>query len=186
MNQNRKKHKYKERNYTPAEKELKLRHRRYGERVEGENLYYFTLHNMISGSLFLLITGLSGIWEVKTTNLFNLFTSEFIELIFYLFTIYLVTGILGRVTAFFLMKYLLKMNEKIMKKFWNINKGINKLGVVWLISILISSFIFALGIVALLQNAIYDKDTVFTLIGTYIIVRVIVYLSIKIVSYIKA
>ena len=184
MSQNRKKYKEKK-HYTVAEKERILKHRRYDERVEGENLYYFALHNMISGSLFLIITALSGIWEIRQTNILNLFTSEFIELVLVLFAIYLLTGITGRITAFFLMKYLLKANDKVMKKFWDANKGINKIGMVWLLSILLSSLIFAFGIIALLQNAIYDENTFFTLIGTYLIVRLIVYLFFKVISYFK-
>lgn len=162
-----------------------VKHRRYSDHLEGENLIFFAFHNLISGSLFLFITTFSGIWSLRRTSIFSLFTSEFIELIFWLFFIYLATGLFGRFTAFLIMKYTLKYNGKVMKKFKEINKGANKIGVVWVLTILVSSVIFALGIIALLQDAIYGKDTFFTLVGTYCIVRFLVYISFKIVSYLK-
>ena len=185
MSQNRKKHKPNKRRLTVVEKERMIKHRRYDERLEGESLAYFAFHNLISGGLFLFITTASGIWSMRRTSILSIFTSEFVELIFYLFIIYLATGLFGRFSAFFIMKYALKYDGKIMKKFKELNKGMNRLGVVWVLSIFISSVIFSLGIIVLLQDAIYGKDTVFTLIGTYCMIRFFIWLGFKIISYFK-
>lgn len=83
------------------------------------------------------------------------------------------------------MKYIAKANNKTIKKFWEINTGMNKLGVVWVLTIIVSSVIFAFGIVALLQDAIYDENTIFTLIGTYLIIRLLIFLFLKMLAYFK-
>lgn len=83
------------------------------------------------------------------------------------------------------MKYLMKANGKTIKKFFEINTGMNKLGVVWVLNVITSSVIFAFGIVALLQDAIYDENTVFTLIGTYLMIRLFMFLFFKILAYFK-
>jgi len=152
-------------------------------RVEGERTYYFIIRSLIAGTLFLIITSFTEIWQVNIVDLSVFFTSAFIELILWLFLIYFFTGITARILTFHILKYVFRWNSKSINTFWDINKGMNKMGIKWLISILIKSILFAFGIVGLLQNVIFDKSTFFTLVGTYVIVEVVVSLTLRLIFW---
>lgn len=66
-----------------------------------------------------------------------------------------------------------------MKRFGELQKGVNKIGMVYLVSTLISSVLFAFGAIAILENMIYDKPTIFTLFATYLILKMTIFVIVK-------
>lgn len=154
-------------------------HHRKAERVEGEILWYLVFYNTISGLLFILITNSMGIYELKEDSISIILTSDFLFLIFAIFVVSLITSIVGRIIAFFTLKFIFNRYNKNMKRFGEINKGMNKIGMVYLVSTLITALLFALGAVAILENLIYDKTTVLTLFATYLILKITVYILVK-------
>lgn len=163
----------------------RIQHRKPEKRVEGEILIYALFHNTLSGLLFILITTSMGIYELRVDNISILLTSQFLSMIFTIFVVSLITGIIGRFFAFFTLKFIFSYCNKPMKKFGEINRGINKIGMVFLVSTLITSFLFALGIIAILENMIYDKTTILTLFATYLIIKITVFMTVKIFFNLK-
>lgn len=154
-------------------------HHRKAQRVEGEILWYLVFYNTISGLLFILITTSMGIYELKEDTISIILTSDFLFLIFAIFVVSLITSIIGRIVAFFTLKFIFTQYGKNMKRFGEINTGMNKIGMVYIISTLITTILFAFGAVAILENVIYDKTTVLTLFATYLILKITVYILVK-------
>ena len=154
-------------------------HHRKAQRVEGEILWYLLFYNTISGLLFILITTSLGIYDLSEDTISIIITSEFLNLIFIIFIVSLITSIVGRFIAFFTLKFIFSYYNKPMKRFGELQKGVNKIGMVYLVSTLISSVLFAFGAIAILENMIYDKPTIFTLFATYLILKMTIFVIVK-------
>jgi len=149
------------------------------ERVEGDLLTYFVLHNLISVIFFFLITVRLGIYVGRERLIGFVFQKEFWEMtIFQVFPIGVISSFIGRITAYYIMKGYhnyknrKKKINKSMKKWSELNKGINRLGLAFFISALITSTIYSLGVISVLQFAIFSEETLLTLIIVYIGIKI--------------
>lgn len=148
-------------------------------RVEGDLLTYFIAHNIISVFFFFVFTVYFGIYIGKERLISFVFQKEFWEMtIFQVFPIGIVSSIIGRITAYYIMKlyYDRKNRRRKMKKSmkrWNeLNSGINRLGLAFFLAMLITSIIFSLGLIGILQFMIFNEKTLLTLIAIYIGVKI--------------
>lgn len=147
------------------------------ERASGDLLWYFVFHNIISVIFFFISTFSLGIYTGRNPTLAFIFSFEFLELVlFRVFPLYILCGIIGRITAFYIMRAYQRSYQKRATKRWSeLNKGMNRMGLRFLITALFTSFLYSVGIITVLQYAIFNENTLLTLI--------IVYSSIKIGTF---
>lgn len=149
------------------------------ERASGDLLTYFILHNSVSVLFFFLFTLYFEIYIGKDRLIGFIFQKEFWELaIFQVFPICVISSLIGRITAYYILKgYHNYRNRKrtikrTPKKWSELNTGINKLGLEFFISALFTSFIFSLGLVSVLQFAVFNEQTLLSLIVIYAGVKI--------------
>lgn len=161
---------------------MKKTHEEKSERATGDLLTYFILHNIISVFFFFLITIYFGIYIGKDRLIGFIFQYEFWEMaILQVFPICVISSLIGRITAYYILngyhdyRNRKRTTQKTTKKWSELNTGINHLGLAFFIAALITSIIFSLGLIGILQFAIFSEETLFTLI--------IIYAGIKIGTY---
>jgi len=143
-------------------------------RVSGDAIWYFFLHNSISLFIFFGFILQLGLFDRQSDTITDLLSWSYAELVLTLFGISLLAGLLGRIFGYFILRLIFRKNP--IKKIGEFNQGINKLGFSFLISTMISSVLFSIGATAVLQEAIFNEDTLFTLIATYVIIKICVFL----------
>lgn len=156
------------------------------ERASGDLFGYFLLHNLISVLFFFWFTMSLGIY-VERDFMFGYFiSSEFWELtIFQIFPLSVISSLLGRVTAFYSIKGYYKYIERKTKikrttKRWSeMNRKINRMGLRFLITALLTSFIYSVGMITMLSYAIFDETTLLPLMVIYFGLKVGIYLSVR-------
>lgn len=152
------------------------------ERVTGDALLYFFLHNLISVFFFFLFTVRLEIYDGTNVSVAFLFTLEFWEMVIFQILLFsIVSSIIGRITAFMLMKAYFKYGaKKSMKRWTELNTGINRFSlVIFLLTALITSIVYSLGIIAILQDRIFSENTLLTLIFTYILFKTGVFFVVR-------
>ncbi|MHA2339302.1 MAG: hypothetical protein ACXACX_18485, partial [Candidatus Hodarchaeales archaeon] len=96
-------------------------------------------------------------------------------------------GFLARAIAYGLFRiYYYYKNERsqgmritTIKSFWDMNQGINEFTTYsYLLTVIISSLFFAIGVVAIIQFKLFRSDSLLSFIGAYLIVKVGVYVYI--------
>jgi len=160
------------------------------ERVQGDALMYFVLHNSISILIFFVLTIYFEVY-IGTERLIGfVFQREFWELVlFQVFPISILSSITGRLIALYgvINGYIWYKNrkrvvKKSQKRWSELNNGLNRIGIAFFISALFTSVIYSLGLVAILQFVIFDESSLLTLvivyigfkIGTFLFVRYLV------------
>ncbi len=156
------------------------------ERASGDLFGYFLLHNLISVWFFFVFTIGLGIYTERDMTFGYVISSEFWELtIFQIFPLSVISSILGRITAFYSIKGYYKYRDRKTKvkrttKRWSeMNTKINRMGLRFLITALLTSFIYSIGMITMLSYAVFDETTLLPLmviyfglkVGTYLFVR---------------
>ena len=164
------------------------------ERASGDLLWYFLLHNLISVLFFFVFTILMGIY-VSLIDIYGfswvqvigyLINRDFWELVvFQIFPISVISSVLGRIAAFYCIKGYYKYRDRKAKviratKRWSeLNKGINRIGIKFLITSLITSFIYAFGMVSILSNIIFNQVAFLPLLVVYSMLKIGVFYFVK-------
>ena len=145
------------------------------ERVTGDLIWYFCLHNLISVFFFFLFTISFDLYMGQELMLSDIFSKEFWGMVLLqVFPLSILSSIVGRGSAYYMingyikLKYHKRRVKKSIKRWSELNRGINKLGLVFLITALITSIIYSLGLVGILQYALFSEETLLTLIVVYI------------------
>jgi len=151
------------------------------ERASGDLLLYFITHNLISILFFFIFTISMGVYVGQLLTFGYIFTIEFLELtLFQIFPISIISSIMGRITAFYVMRaYHNYYKNRATKKWSELNKGINKIGLRFLITALITSFSYSIGIIAILSYAIFNEVTLLPLIIVYSGLKIGVYFFVR-------
>ncbi|MFX1569822.1 MAG: hypothetical protein ACFFCV_15830 [Promethearchaeota archaeon] len=152
-----------------------MRENRKSERASGDQFWYFCIHNLISIFIFFFATTSLKIYSGNKVLLSEIFSREFSELVLLkVFPILILSSIGGRIIALIAINGFIKVKDRnkrvkrTSKKWSEYNKGINKLGLVFILTALITSIIYSLGLVGILQYAIFNENTLLTLIAVYI------------------
>lgn len=157
------------------------------ERVSGDLLSYFLAHNIISVLFFFVFTIAMGIYA-RQEDLYGfswiqvigyLISIEFWELtVFQIFPISIISSIIGRITAFYSIKGYYRYKDRkqrtrrTTKRWSELNRGINRMGLKFLITSLITSFIYSIGVITMLSYAIFDENTLLPLIVVYSVLKI--------------
>jgi len=168
-----------------------------GERLAGDRLTYFILHNIVSGLIFFLVTIFMDVYVEKDyllgytwlQILVYLISREFWMLtITQIFPIMLISSVTGRIVTFYAIRWYVRYADRKTKvrrttKRWSeLNKGVNRMGIRFILTALIASFIYSIGVVVLLSNMIFEETAFLPLLiiyfclklGTYFFVRYII------------
>jgi len=156
------------------------------ERASGDLFGYFLLHNLISVLFFFWFTMSLGVYIERDFTFVHAISSEFWELtIFQIFPLSVISSILGRVTAFYSIKgyYKYKDRKKKIKrttKRWSeMNTKINRMGLRFLITALLTSFVYSVGMITMLSYAVFDETTLLPLVLIYFGLKVGIYLFVR-------
>ena len=172
----------------------KPRKKQKTERVTGDALSYFILHNLISVGFFFLFTVGLEVYEISNIEIGELFTLEFFRefwsmVIFDVFCFSVVSSIIGRSSAFLLIRgYFSVRNkkrkkQKTMKRWTELNSGINKFNlVVFLVTAFLTSIVFSIGIIATLNYKIFDESSLLTLVVIYSMFKIGIYFVVKYIT----
>ena len=138
------------------------------ERTSGDLLSYFILHNIISVLFFFMLTLGFGIYKTQNLTWAFILSSEFWELtIFNIFPLFVLSAIIGRITAYYIVKGYNTWKKTASKRWSELNKGINKIGIRFLITALFTAFFYSLSVISMLQFVVFDEDTLLTFILIY-------------------
>ena len=156
------------------------------ERASGDLFGYFLLHNLISVLFFFVFTIGLGVYTEQDFIFVYFISSEFWELtIFQIFPLSVFSSILGRITAFYSIKGYYKYRDRKTKvrratKRWSeMNRGINRMGLQFLITALLTSFVYSVGMVTMLSYAVFDETTLLPLMVIYFGLKVGIYLFVR-------
>lgn len=157
-----------------------------GERASGDLFGYFLLHNLISVWFFFVFTIGLGIYTERDMTFVYLISSEFWELtLFQIFPISVFSSVLGRITAFYSIKGYYKYRDRKTKikrttKRWSeMNRKINRMGLRFLITALLTSFVYSIGMITMLSYAVFDETTLLPLMVIYFGLKVGIYLFVR-------
>jgi hypothetical protein len=155
------------------------RQKKKERRVTGDNFLYFLSHNMISIFLFFTITLAWGLYGEKNSSIVFFISKDFWTLFGMVFFISILSGISARIIVYVIINKIYTSNEKHVKKFSEINTGVNKLGLNFFLSTFFTCLVFCLGLVTVLQEALFKELTIFTLIFTYVGIKIVIFFIIK-------
>lgn len=148
-------------------------------RSEGDSPIYYAIHNLIGSGFFIFIIFYYDLFNLREITVGDVLTVNFLYSILVLFIISVTTNILGRFLGHPILTLIYR--KTVTKTFWELNStGINKIGLRYFGAIFISSLLFALGAVAIIQNKVFKENTLESLILTYLIIKIIIYTITKI------
>jgi len=141
---------------------------------EGDKFWFFVFHNLISIAVFFWIAIAVDLFEKQADSLFDIFSFSFVYFLFEVLLISVISGFFGRILTYIPLKLWYNyVSRKEIKSFGQINKGVNEmLSMSYIISTLLSSIIFALGALTIIQSKLFEEDTLGTLILSYLIIKI--------------
>jgi hypothetical protein len=155
-------------------------------RVEGDFLWYFLLHNLFSVFLFSFLGSILGLFDYNFLYLIGIFSLLFVEVFFRVTVLAFITGLFGRITAYITLKVIYDWRKLAPKKIGEYNRGINKItSFSYLISIVLSSLIFTLGIFPIIESRIFGESTITTVMLTYLIIKIAIFIIVRGISQFK-
>jgi len=163
------------------------------ERMSGDQMYYFFLHNIFSSLFFLIVTFCMGIYmeqkEVYGLSGFSLvlylLSSKFWGMVAQAIVILIFCCIFGRITAYYTIKLYIEYSDRKQKvvrasKRWSeYNVGINRLSIKWFISVCLTAVIFCVGAIVTLSFILFDEATLLPLLTVYVGVKIIVHFVVR-------
>lgn len=155
------------------------------QRVVGDSIWYFCFHNLVSVSLFFIFTLSWGLYGEKNSNIGYIFSTDFWLLFLQIFAISLISGIIARISVFIIMRAYYRWQGKSMKRWGEISSGMNKIGLTFLLSTLLTALVFCLGLIAILQDRIFDEKTLLTLMFSYLIIKLGIFFIIRLLTEVK-
>ena len=149
-------------------------------RASGDAILYFCFHNAISLIFFFVLTINLDIYSGTDLMIVYVFSRDFWYMaLLQVFPVLILSSIIGRLTAFITINLYCNYKERPMKRWSELNNGINKIGIVFIITALITSIVYSLGLIVLLQNAIFDEETLITLVASYMGLKLLTFIIIR-------
>lgn len=164
----------------------RIQHRQKTERVSGDLLNYFVLHNVYSSLLFFLITFCVGIyaqqlevydlggWELVS----YIISSKFLEMAIQTTFILFLCCVIGRIGAYYSIKAYLEYRDRkqqvirATKRWSEYNQKINRMGFKWFISTIFTAIIYCLGAITILSIMLFNEKTLLPLLMVYVFVKI--------------
>lgn len=149
-------------------------------KASGEERWFFVLHNLISMGFFFLVAYRLRLFSKQSYSLLDIISFDFLGFIGIVIGLTILLAIFSRVLAYGIFyvsyKYALK---KSIKSYWSMNKGINEMtSYPYFIGVILSSILFAIGFVTLVQLKLFREQNMVTLIFAYLLIKIGVYVYI--------
>ena len=155
------------------------------KRSEGDQLFYYILYSMVSMLIFLVVGTQLEYFNLRSNQISFLFTLEFFGIVIIVFLWQLLSNFIARILSYFIIKAVYKHTA--IKTIYELNSyGINQIGVRFFLSTFLSSLLWSIGAMVILQNQIFGSNDLLSLILTYIIVNITLYFFTKIIVRAKA
>ncbi len=137
---------------------------------------FFILHHIISAISFFAFAIWFKLFEIEDPGIRDLFSGTFYSLVFWIFIFSVFSSIIGRIFAYLILKKAFKkFKDEDIPKFKRFLRGINGMSFAFYVSAFISAVIFAAGIETIFRDILFEDDTFFAAIGTYIILQIATY-----------
>lgn len=154
-------------------------------KTSGEEKYYFIFHNLMSVLLFFYIATKMNLFSQQSYSLLDIFSFNFIKFIGVIIGLTILLGFVSRILVygiFWFVNYYRNerkqgKNITTIKSLGDINKGINEFTTFsYFKTVIYSSILFAIGAVTIIQLKLFKSNSLSSLIGAYLIVKISVYL----------
>lgn len=145
------------------------------ERTSSDSLAasFFILHHIISAFFFFVFAITFGLFEIEEPGIRDLFSGTFYALVFWIFIYSIISSFIGRILAHLVLKKLFKrFKDESIPGFKRFLTGINGMPFAFYVSSLISALIFAAGLETIFRDILFEDDTFFAAIGTYIVIQI--------------
>ena len=151
------------------------------ERVSGDNIMYLFIHNIISVFVFFILTIQYGLYDIeKNDSVASFLSLHFWGLVLIVFLYGVIAGLLGRLLAFILLRtYYYYVKKKSMKRFRGLNRGLSKINIGFFLASLFTAIFYMIGFLGILQIELFKEANLLTLMGAYVILKLIVLISVK-------
>lgn len=153
-------------------------------KASGEEKLYFLFHNVMSMLLFFFIAQRIALFDMQSYSLLDIFSFNFVQFLGIVIGLTILLGILSRFIVygiFWSINYYDNEKKKGMrittiKSFIDMNQGINEFTTYsYIKTVIYSSIFFCIGAVVIIQIKVFNSDSLWSLIGAYLIVKLVVY-----------
>ena len=153
----------------------------HGKRAKADKLAYYIFHSLFGAILFLTIAIQLDLLSLRQDTITYLFTLEYWSLVVLTFIWSIVASLIARIIAYLFLQGLYW--KTVTKNVWELNtKGINKISFRWFIAQFITAIVWTLGALAIIQNSVFgNTDDVVSMIIIYLIVKVLVFITTKLI-----
>jgi len=160
---------------------IKKEKKNRAERVSGDNILYLFIHNIFSVFIFFILTISYGLYDIeKNDSVASFLSLSFWGLVGIVFLYGVIAGLMGRLLAFILLRtYFYYVKKKSMKKFKSLNRGLSKINISFFLASLFTAIFYMIGFLGIIQIELFKEASLLTLIGAYIILKLIVLISVK-------
>lgn len=150
--------------------------------ARGDKWLYFLFHNLLSVWIFYSLVTIYSI--APYYYLFNIITPNFLQNLGLVFVFSLVSAIFSRVLTFIFLKrvffkYIIKRSK--VRRWDDLNQGINKMDGTWILAMLFSSLAFMIGATFLLDAMLFStsENNLFTLMISYLIIKIVTIIIVR-------
>ncbi len=150
------------------------------KRAEGDKWMYYIFHSFFTVLFFIIVAIRFEFFVVKSELVMDLFISDFFMSIVYVFIVSIALNMTARVFAYIFIQGVYRNTAT--KNFWILNsQGLNKIGIRYFIATFLTAIIFCTGAVIILQRSIFNTEEgeIVSLIMTYIIIKIFVFITTK-------
>lgn len=153
-------------------------------KASGDDKLYFMAHNIVSMLLFFWASMEMRLFEQQTYNLIEIFSFDFLQFFGVIIGLTILFALSSRIIVygiFWVINHYQNTKSEGMrittiKSFWNMNQGINEFATYHYIKIMFwSSLAFCVGVVVILQITLFKSESLWSLIGAYIIIKLLIY-----------
>ncbi|MFX1238761.1 MAG: hypothetical protein ACFFAS_18575 [Promethearchaeota archaeon] len=141
----------------------------------GDSVWFFIIYSIFS-ALFFFTLGTVFKTFTDVVSFSEMFATDYLILLINIFVLNLISSVLSWILTFFTLKYVKRyVFETEMKSYGDLSKGVNKfplLSLSSIISLLLSSFLFTIGFIAILESSLFGANNILSLVLTYLIIKI--------------
>lgn len=151
------------------------------EKMTGEHWTYFFWHNFISTAIFFIIALQQNLFNIDDITLSYILSQPFLDTVIFIIIVSCGAEVIGRLVGYYLIirpwaKYVIKRDSLSIRE---ISVGFNRFSYRTVISIIITSFLFSIGALFLIEGYFFAEKTFWTLVISYVGFKLGIFIFIK-------
>ncbi len=147
------------------------------QRAEGDRFLFWVFSLFIGTGAFFLLYLSSNL--SRDASLLDLFTDEFWTAFGWMCVICFVADYLGKGVAYGVIQWCFKDPTA---TFWELNHSSIKSFLTHLLEVALRAMIFLVGAINVLRNELFASDSLWSLVGTYLVVKVCIYVMARLLT----